>query len=120
MIYKILLFIAIGINVTAQILLKTSLQGLDLIESGHTVQSKIKSVAMNPFFWGAVFLYGTGFLMYSAVLSKLELSRIYPVASATTILLIFIISILFVHESVTIPKIIGLVLCLAGILLILK
>ncbi len=120
MIYKILLLIAIGINVIAQILLKTSLQGLDFIESGLTVQSKIKSVIINPFFWGAVFLYGTGFIMYSIVLSKLELSRIYTVSSVATILLIFIISIIFVHESITLPKIAGLAFCLAGIILILK
>ncbi len=119
MIYKILLFTGIVFNVMAQLLLKTGMKGLDIMQTNQSLIFKIKKFALNPFFWGSLFCYGIGFLIYSIVISKVELSKAYPVASVTAIILIFIISVIFVNESFNFQKAAGVTLCIAGILIIL-
>ena len=120
MTYKILLLSGVVFNVLAQFSLKYVMKGRDIFEKDSNVLLNILKFIFNPFFILSILLYGCGFLIYSVALSKLELSKAYPVASAAAIILIFIVSIIFYSESLTFAKILGLFLCIAGIFLIFK
>lgn len=120
MIYYILLFAGIGFNVIAQLMLKTASNGLRVLYSGQQLTHKIALLMYNPYFWGALACYGVGFVVYLIVLSHMEVSKAYPVSSVGAIILIYITSILILNESTGPAKTAGLVLCILGILLILK
>ena len=117
--YYFLFASAIGANICAQVLLKMGAQGLNK-GIANDFFSKLKMMAAHPCFWLALVFYGLSFATYSVVLSKLELSRAYPVASVAAIAAVFLISVIFWHETATVAKIIGLALCLVGIFLIFK
>ena len=117
MIYKILLLAGVVCNVAAQSLLKYSLTRAAVIVDVSPLK-KIVSTVFQPLFMLAILAYGIGFGLYAISLSKLELSRAYPVSSIAAIILITLVSLLFFHEPFSVTKIVGLVVCAAGIILI--
>lgn len=117
--YKLLLFTGVLFNVFAQIILKKAMTGFNILQQDQSLIIKLKTMVFNPLFISAIGLYGIGFVIYSIVLSKIELSKAYPVASVGAIIFVFIFSIVFLSESITTMKLIGMGLCIAGILLIL-
>lgn len=119
MIYTVLLFIGIGFNIIAQTFLKIGTKDLSFTSTGSLVQ-KMQMLLVNPYFLASLISYGMGFIIYAIVLSRLELSRAYPVASVMAIICIYIISILFFNETNTSTKFIGILFCISGIILILK
>ena len=60
---------------------------------------------------GAGFL---AFLCWMAALTKFELSYAYPFMSSS-FLLVLILSAVFFHEALTLPKVIGVALVMVGI-----
>lgn len=119
MIYYSLFFAGVVANITAQILLKIG-SGFLNKSAGTAIFAKLKTMASNPYFLFAIIFYAISFITYSIVLSKLELSKAYPVASALAIVAVSAISIIFFHEVTNLTKITGLVLCIIGIFLIFK
>ena len=115
MIYKILLLAGVIFSAAAQFILKIGMNQIGVVKINTDMLGNLKKMATNPLLWLAVLCYGVGFILYAIVLSKLELSRTYPVALLAAIILVSIISILFFNESVSIYKIIGLILCVGGI-----
>lgn len=120
MIYSILLFIAIILNISAQVILKIGMRDLSFVGLGLNTVDKMKILLINPFFWGSLTLYGVGFVIYAIVLSKMELSRAYPISSISAITIIFLISILSLNESFNLYKISGLIFCILGILFLFR
>jgi len=115
----IFLSIAIIFNVAAQLLLRYGMKDL-VLSTASDILANVKMLALNPFLWGSLFCYGLGFMLYAIVLNKMEVSKAYPVASAGAILLTVIFSILFVGESYSQTKLIGAVVCIAGIFLLFR
>lgn len=116
MLYYSLLLLGILFNVAAQILVKSAALKID-----NTLESfgdKIKPILLNPSFIGALLLYGISFLVYTFVLTRLELSRAYPISSVGAIFLIFLFSILFFNEPLTPYKMFGFVFSSIGIVLL--
>lgn len=68
MVYKILLLIAVVFNVIAQILLKTGMGGLNILETKLNIIGKLQLIFINPLFLGSLVCYAIGFLIYSVVL----------------------------------------------------
>lgn len=120
MIYKILLIGNVIFSVTAQILLKSGMKKIGLVELNVNFFEKFKKMALSPYLWLAMTAFGVSFILYAIVLSKIELSRSYPIAIMSGIILIFIISVIFFNESINIFKIIGLILCIVGIVFLFK
>lgn len=120
MLYKILLGLGILSNVGAQLFLKFTVRGKGLLEGERGALSGVLGILQKPFFWVSLALYGVGFLSYTIALSKLELSKAYPVSSAAAIVMIAAVSFLFFKESLDAMKIIGLVLLISGIFLVLR
>jgi len=98
MIYWMLLFIAISTEVAAQTFLKLSGFWSKLIPSGI-----------------AIVLFGTQFLIHSYVISKLNISSIYPVWSGFGTVLMAIVGVLVFKESITLQKGIFIVIIIIGI-----
>ena len=117
MIYKILLFVGVIFNVLAQLLLKYSVKDINL--KVNILRSLTKGIIFNPYVWCSLLLYGISFIIYSIVLTKLELSKSYPIASVAAILCIYIFSVLLFNESISIQKTLGILLSILGITLIL-
>jgi|GEM_PF-1241985 len=123
MLYKILLFVGVVLNVFAQFFLKLEMKNNNILGNVNNAVDllvKIIHLFVRPFFILSLFLYGTSFVIYSITLSKLELSKAYPVSSAGAIILIFILSIIFFSESMNWGKILGIVFCIVGIFLIFR
>ncbi len=65
-----------------------------------------------------VFLYGLSFLLYIYLISKYELSYLFPMLTAMTYLGILAASILVFHESFSTIKMLGSLLVFAGVILL--
>jgi multidrug transporter EmrE-like cation transporter len=120
MLYKILLGLGVLSNVAAQLFLKSTMRGYDIFGRKGGVLRGVIGIIGRPFFWLSLALYGAGFLFYTVALSKLELSKAYPVSSAVAIVLIVLTSFLFFKESLDPLKVIGLALLISGIFLVLR
>jgi multidrug transporter EmrE-like cation transporter len=118
--YKILLGVGIFFNVIAQLLLKHAMTGYDLLKGQKGIFLRLLDIFSIPFLWVSLFCYGIGFLLYSISLSKLELSKAYPLASVGAIIIISTISIFLFKEDISVIKIVGLILCIIGIIFIFK
>jgi len=113
----VLLFTAILLNVGAQLLLKYAALGA---AQDRTSLMQFKLLIFSWPFWGAIVLYGLSFLAYTIVLTKLELSRAYPITSISAIVLLIVVSIPLYHEPLTIYKMAGVVISAVGIILLFK
>ena len=62
--------------------------------------------------------YVCSFLMYMFLISKFDMTYIVPVTTGITYILTFILAVLIFKEAITVNKVIGSVLILAGVLVI--
>lgn len=118
MYYIAILFLSIIFNVVAQLILKIGMKNVKIMQSDSVFQKMI--TMLNPWFFGALLCYGTSFFIYAVVLSKMEVSRAYPIAVVSAMILLLVFSVLFLNESMTVSKVAGIILCTGGILLILN
>jgi len=70
----------------------------------------------DPFIFGGFFAAIPAGLCWMAAMTKFELSHAYPFVGLTFVLVLFFSGLLF-HEPVTWPKILGVVLIVAGIVI---
>ena len=77
----------------------------------------IKTVALSGFLWIGLVSVIAIFIIWSTVLSKIDLSVAVPVASFSYIL-VPLVSIIFLHEKVTALRWAGIVFILMGIILV--
>lgn len=82
--------------------------------------SEFMYLLINAKLVGGVLLYMIGFIAWLYVLSKMNLNIIYPVAVTLSFLTILILSVFILKEKVTVNIFIGSVLCLLGIIVILR
>ena len=64
------------------------------------------------------FLYACGFILWMLILSKFKLNVAFPIATSLFFIVSGLGSYFILKESFTIMQVIGIFLCLAGILLI--
>jgi drug/metabolite transporter (DMT)-like permease len=67
-----------------------------------------------------VFLYLVGFLTWLYVLSRMDLNTAYPVAITLSFIAVILASALMLKEPLSVNIGIGTVLCLAGVVIILR
>lgn len=111
----LLLVLALVFNLLAQTFLKQAVTGLRF--DGVSLSFFIKIFA-SPQIWGGAFFYGISFLFYVMALSRGELSRISPVSQALTTVGVLLISVILFNEPMTALKIIGLLLLIAGTIIL--
>ena len=76
-----------------------------------------KAVFSSPFFWVGLLSLILMFMIWSTILSKIDLSVAVPIASFSYIL-VALVSILFLHETISLLRWIGISLILAGVIFV--
>lgn len=77
----------------------------------------LKAVFSSPFLWIGLATVALVFIIWSTVLTKIDLSVAVPIASFSYIL-VPVTSIIFLHERVTFFRWAGILLILAGVILV--
>lgn len=114
-----LLLTSVLFNVTANILLKkgvTSFGGISG-QKAHLIADLTKA-AFSPFIIGGLALYGLSFIIWLRVLSFNDLSRSYPIFAAIVFLLTTAGSIVFLKESVSLLRVLGIIVIISGIYIV--
>lgn len=112
-----LLGLAVLLNALANITVKWAMRG----ESSLFAQglgTAVKSLATNYGLWGGVALFGLAFVLYSLVLSRVNLSIAYPVMTSLGLVIISLVSILVFKEVITGVQAGGLLLIIIGVWLV--
>lgn len=110
----IIALISILLGSFAQYFLKV---GMNAIDMGKDAMSVIKSVLSNQAVWGGLICYGLSMVFWLVVLSRLEMSKAYPLVSLGYIFAI-VIGYFLLDESVNMMKILGVVAIVIGVVLI--
>ncbi|MGE5422383.1 MAG: DMT family transporter [Ignavibacteriales bacterium] len=114
--FYLLLALAIVFNALANIVLKWAMRGqAGVNETGASI---IKGLLTNYWAWGGIALFGLAFVLYSVVLTKINLSIAYPVMTSMGLVIISIVSVLTFKEVITSWQLVGLVLIIAGVWLV--
>jgi len=77
----------------------------------------LKTVIVSPFLWLALFLVVSIFVIWSTLLSKIDLSVAVPVASFSYIT-VPLVSAIFLHEQISLLRWSGIALIIAGVILV--
>lgn len=81
-------------------------------------QDLIIKVFTTPEVFIGFVLYGLSSFLYLKLLSLADVSKTYPMSVAYMALVLLLLSSVFLKESLTVPKIIGSLIILAGIFVI--
>lgn len=114
--FYFLLALAIVLNAMANIVLKWAMRG----QAGAAGQGTavIKGLLNNYWAWGGIALFGLAFVLYSVVLTKINLSIAYPVMTSLGLVIISVVSVLFFKEVITNWQMVGLLLIIIGVWLV--
>lgn len=82
--------------------------------------SNIKNLLLNWYFIFGFLFYASSFLTWLYILSKKEISYAYPIVVGLSYFVIVLSSLIIFKESLTLNKIIGIVLIGIGIIFILR
>lgn len=77
----------------------------------------LKSMAFSPYLWLAFISVLLTFIIWSTILSRIDLSVAVPICSFSYIT-IPLVSIIFLHEKVTYLRWMGIILILAGVIFV--
>jgi len=116
-----LLLISVTFNVTANILLKKGVLAAGGV-SGHKAKllQELLKVAVNPLIIFGLFLYALSFIVWLRVLTFNDLSKSYPIFATIVFLLTTLGSAIFLKESITFLRLIGIAVMLLGIFIVAK
>lgn len=114
--YGLMLFIA-AIGISGQILLKKGLTSFGHLEA-NSFFSQIFAIIFEPFILLALFCYAVGMAGYIFLLSKVELTSVYPICTSLVFVGITFFGWFFLKEPLSLPKISGIILIVVGIILI--
>lgn len=79
----------------------------------------IANVSLSPISFLGILFYGASFVLYILLLNRLELSFVSPVTVGIVYVLLMITAVLVFGEQMTVIKMLGCGLILAGVLLVL-
>ena len=111
-----LLITSVFFNVTANILLKTGVKSFGGI-SGQKAKifEELTRAAINPFIIFGLGLYGLSFVIWLRVLTFNDLYRAYPIFATIVFMLTTIGSVVFLKETVSLLRLLGIIIMLLGI-----
>lgn len=105
MINYIILFVSSLLAAMGQVFLK--------LGANQNVYTMLFSIKL----WIGLILYAVGSALWIYVLSKVSLSKVYPFA-ALTFILVFIFSYFFLNEVISIAQVIGILCILVGFIVL--
>jgi drug/metabolite transporter (DMT)-like permease len=77
----------------------------------------LKAAFSSPFLWSGLLIVAVVFIIWSMILSKIDLSVAVPIASFSYIL-VPVVSIVFLHEQITALRWLGVLFVLVGVVLV--
>jgi multidrug transporter EmrE-like cation transporter len=113
----ILAIISVFLGAAGQICVKFGARALELDFSGGHLWSSLWLMVSNIPIMTGLLLYGTSFILWVKVLSKLDLSYAYPLVSLGYVMIV-LFSYFFFHESITAFRLLGICLIIAGVLVV--
>jgi len=113
-----LILTSVAMSAVAQLVLKI---GMSSEATRMALQSggmhAVIGVASNPFIWLGLGIYGLGTILWLGVLSKIDVSQAYPFVGLG-FLLTMVFGLAFLGEQVSIQRIAGTLLVMAGVYLV--
>jgi len=113
----ILAFLSISLGSFAQFLLKIGVNSIQ--KNSVNLNQVLKSTLVNTHIWLGLICYGLSMIFWLFVLSKMELSKAYPLVSIGYIFTL-ILGFFFLGETIDIIKISGITLIIIGVILLTK
>lgn len=116
-----LLLISVTFNVTANILLKKGVESFGGISGDKArIIFELSKAVITPFIIIGLALYGMSFLIWLRVLTFNDLSKSYPIFATIVFLFTTLGSMVFLKESISVMRVIGIIVMLAGIYIVAK
>jgi len=119
--FKILLFLVSTdiLETFAQFCFKKSAACQNFLEVATFMQGVIflKSAFFSPFLWLALLSVFLIFVIWSTILSKIDLSVAVPVASFSYVL-VPLVSSIFLHEKISYTRWLGIIFILVGVIFV--
>ena len=114
-----LLLTSVILNVTGNILLAKGVRAFGGITGQKAkLLEELSKAAASPFIIGGLVLYGFSFVIWLRVLSFNDLSKAYPIFSTFVFLLSTLGSMVFLKETITLTRIVGIIIMLVGIYIV--
>jgi multidrug transporter EmrE-like cation transporter len=113
------LFGTVLMGSVGQILVKTGASKLGAEPLGEGVLQFILSAAMNPYIVGGIACWALSTTLWVLTLNRVDLSYAYPALSFGYVI-VFLSSWLILEETLTLQRMAGVVLILAGIFVVLR
>ncbi len=111
----LILILGIVSNASASVLVKMAMMPP---RKFPTLDDSIRSVVCNWPFWLGLSLYGAAFVLYAAALARLPLNVAHPILTSGAVATVALLSVLIFKESFYWTTIAGIVLVIAGVVLI--
>ena len=117
---SLLVLAAAGLTMLANLLIRAGIDasGGFAIESGSQVLFSLFRLFMQPLFSAGFLLYFLGSLVWFRVLATDPLSRAYPLLVSLTFVLVTLGAVLIFSEPLSLRKVVGLMVILAGIAIV--
>ncbi len=114
----LLALFSISLGAVGQFLLKVGVSRIGGISFAreNLVGTTVK-IATQPFIVAGIVLFVLSMVVWLAVLSKMELSRAYPMVSISYVL-VAVMARVFLGESITTSRALGIVIVLIGVVLV--
>lgn len=114
-----LILVGVGLNAAAQLLLKAATRPLAAFTrlDTETLVASVLVLARSVPFWIGMACYGASLCVWLAALARAPVSIAYPMLSIGYIVVAFA-SVLWLGESLSIGKILGIALICAGVVLV--
>ncbi len=111
----LLILATVLLSALAQLALKLGVMNGE--DAGRGVRSFAESAATSPGVWIGLTIYGASVALWLWILSKIDLSVAYPFVGVSFVLTM-LFGALFLHESVTLVRIVGTLMIAAGCILV--
>ena len=109
----IIALLSIILGTVAQFLLKVGVTAVH--EKSKNTIELIKNGLFNSYLWAGLCFYGISLVLWLFVLSKMELSKAYPLVSLGYIFTL-VLAHSFLDEPITIAKVSGICLIIIGVI----
>jgi multidrug transporter EmrE-like cation transporter len=114
-----LILTGVGLNAAAQLLLKSATRPLShfSVFSPDILLRSVGILSGSPPFWAGMLCYAASVCVWVAALSKAPVSVAYPMLSLGYVV-VAAVSALWLGESLTLPKVVGIALICGGVYLV--
>ena len=114
-----LILSGVGLNASAQLLLKVATRPLAHVTGidFESLRYSVWTLGISIHFWAGMVCYAASVCVWIAALSKAPVSTAYPMLSLGYVV-VTAVSVLWLGETLSLPKVLGIALICAGVVLV--